>query len=339
MIAAALVASALAKPPKPRPAPAVVAPAGPPAPVAPAPAALRWPADALPGLAGATEVITGQNLSRDTATMAFEYDFSAFDRLDAAGVDALFALLAADPGWRVGVGPEGRVATRVDGGAGLSGWHVGDGRCNRLAIVDARGPAFTGPRVASAPATGGAVTVKAFRPNDGPPACRTWATAVVIDAALLDIEIYESGAVDQRPWTLDALQELPRLATWARLDGERLRAEGHREPPPPPGPARCEAGPLPGTLRVERWVNPAAPGRVWLRLLDAAGAPWAVDQVGPATLQVAGWSADPAHTFPVGAVFPVPPGAGFAGTAEWWFQAADGAVSRLSAEPVTVPAR
>jgi hypothetical protein len=331
VITAWLTLSAAAKkpPPAPRPPPGPPAPT---APTAPAPASPRWLG---PSLAGATAVFTGEkNLGREGATVALEYDLSGLDALDPAGADALFAMLAARPDWRVGVTPGGRVATRRDErGPGVGGWHVGAERCERLAVVEARDPAFAGPRVTTAPAAVGSVKLAAYRPTDGPLGCRHWSTALVVDGARVDVEVFEAGAADARPWTLEALQGLPQLVSYARLDAARLAAEGHTEPPGAPGPARYEPTALPGSLWVERWLNAGAPGRVWLRLLDGAGQPWAEAQVGAQSLQQAGWSRDPAHAFLVGSVLllpgPVPPGA----TAEWWFEGADG-VRRLAADPI-----
>ena len=339
MTALAFAAVALAKAPKPKPAPEPAPAPAPRLPAVPSPAEPGWTADHVPSVVGATEVITGQNLSRDTATMVFEFDLSGLDRLDAAGVDALFTLLAADPGWRVVVRPAGRVATRRHETAGLDGWHVRAGRCERLALVEAREPAFTGARVAVASATAGTVKVAAFRPHDGPVACREWATMFVLDGARLDLELYEAGAVDDRSWTLEALQELPRPIAWARLDAAAIVATGHREAPGSAGETRYEAGPVPGSWTAERWVNPGAPGRVWLRLLDATGNALAEASVGAQSLQLVGWSTEPAHAFLVGGVVALPPGPAFSGTAEWWFQATDGAVRRLASDAVLVPAR
>lgn len=305
----------------------------------PAAATPAWSRTVVPGLVGATQILTGEkNFVRDSASVTLDYDLGALDRLDPGQVDALFALLAADPEWRVGFEPGGRVATRRDtDGPGVAGWHVGVDRCRRIAVTEHEEAAFAGPRVTTAPASVTSVKIAAYRPTEGPPGCRAWATALLVDGVAADLEVFEAGDMDTRPWTIAALEDVPRLVSFARIDAATLAAQGHTAAPPALPDSRYEAGTA--GWRAERAVNPGGPGRTWLRLLDAAGTPWHEGEIGPQTLQQVGWSPDPAHRFLAGSLVALPAGPAGAFTAEWWFQGADGVPRKLAADPVTLPAR
>lgn len=333
-----LAVVALAK--KPKHAPAVRAV---PDPVLPSGDAA---AVAAPRLTGHAAVLALDGLDRDRYSFTFDADTSALAGLDDAGVDAVFAALAADPAWRVTRDAGARVAwLRAEDTVGPDGWHTVPGGCWRVGVREARAiePDWAASEhVVRVPAGTARIALRGFRP-DGP-ACAAIATALRVEGALA-VEIFEAGPADARPVTTEALGAVPRAVADATTAAATVLASGFDALALPDGePARIErptvtVGPAgAGAVAVAARVNAGEPGWAWVRVL-AGGVPWEEARLGPATLEQPGWSGDPSQGFALRAVAPVPPGPAFDGVAEVWFQGADGRVRRLCAGSVTVPTR
>ncbi|MCB9684948.1 MAG: hypothetical protein H6738_15480 [Alphaproteobacteria bacterium] len=312
-------------------------------PVAPAPPAIGGDDGAaitLPPLAGPTEIPNLDGLARDTATFTLEVDLSALAELDEQQVDALFTLLAADPGWRVGRDESGaRMAFLRADGQGVRGWTLGKDRCASFVVREAPDPRWEqGGNVVSTHAGADPIRARAYRPTGG--TCSTFTTAVRVTGAV-EVDVFEAGAVDARRFTLDGLDRLAQVVAVARPLAPTLVANGHDplgEPPVPfPGPPVSSPGP--GLLTMTGAVDPGKPAWVWARVLDPSGAPFAEPTLAAASLERPGWSPAGDGTFPVASTARVPPGPAFDGTLEWWAVADDGVPWLLGATSVTIPAR
>ncbi|MCA9494587.1 MAG: hypothetical protein KC621_31885 [Myxococcales bacterium] len=318
-------------------------PAPPSAPVAPAPPA---PGDddgasfTLPPLAGPTEIPNLDGLARDTATFTLEVDLSGLADLDDQQVDALFTLLAADPGWRVGRDESGaRLAFLRADGQGVRGWTLGKEACASLVVREAPDPRWDqGGNVVSTRAGAEPIQARAYRPTGG--TCSTFTTAVRVTGAV-EIDVFEAAPADGRTFTLDGLDRLSRVVSMARPLAATLVANGHDPLGEPPAPmdGPLVASPGQGLLRLSGGVDPGRPAWVWARLLDASGTPFAEATLASATLERPGWSPAGDGVFPVASTARVPSGSAFDGTLEWWAVAGDDPPWRLSSASVTIPAR
>jgi hypothetical protein len=169
---------------------------------------------------------------------------------------------------------------------------------------------------------------------------------LVLDGPDIAIEIFEADADPRRLFTAAAVAEARALlqaaaaqaASGSELDRSRLTPGSILAAERPT--MRIDAEGEPGRLAVSGYVNPQAPGWLYLKLLDAAtGAALQSAREQQDTVEYVGWSADPREQFyfdlPAQCRTPGRPGL-LPARFELWFVAAGAERLLLSAEqPVT----
>lgn len=227
-------------------------------------------------------------------------DTAALNTIDATHAAALQQHLCADPRWKVhrrsGVltaekrteeGPSWRLPP--------SGYHDDSDRMWRVAVRfearEAGAPWAEESMISHAMAGDPAITV------DGVPLLGEQdgqlATAIVVEAPELAVEIFESGPQGDRQVTAEALGTLPVMLP--EVSAARVAAGGFdpawlTEAHVHAGEATASLNPSePGFSEVAGWLNPGGPGWTWLRLIDAEGLPWQDDAVPAWSAERVGW--------------------------------------------------
>ena len=276
---------------------------------APAPPPPPPPPVVIPDLSGSGPTVpdlrAGSSLELTSLTWShvrftISADTAALSTIDAAHADALQQHLCADPRWKVhrrsGV-LTAEKRTRLGSAWRLppSGYHEDSERMWRIAVrFDDRDPDATWAEselVSLAQAGDPTITVNGtplLGEQDG-----QLATAIVVEAPQLAVEIFEAGPEGDRRITAKALGSIPvvlpgvsaeRVAT-SGFDPSWMSAVHVRS-----GEASAALQPSEaGFSEVTGWLNPGGPGWTWLRLLDAEGLPWQ-DEVVPAwSTERIGW--------------------------------------------------
>jgi hypothetical protein len=332
-------------------------PAPPPAPPRPtaAPARGVTPYDAglvTPSLTSSKEHFDLGTLVTRTVSYALPLDLGALSTVSAE--DAA-AALAPDPRWRVGVEHATVVATRrrdLPEGAhttSRTGYHRDESGVWRVALR--LGPWTDGDPWADAPMVS---RVGADAPRvqleghalEGAGFHGLTGTALAVEGTEVGLTVFEAGPDDERRHTEAALGEIAPLVRDIVRSAATVRADGF-DPlalprgEPEAGLPSIAIGLLPdGTLEVRARVNPGRPGFIWMRFLDTRGRPWEEATWAESTVERVGWSRDASAKFYAQSAVPVPPGPGFSGSVEIWFQALDGREpERLGAFLARIPTR
>ncbi|TNE86405.1 MAG: hypothetical protein EP330_21940 [Deltaproteobacteria bacterium] len=323
--------------------------------VPPIPAALSLPADRAPVYAHVDEApaLLGSNLdlrslARTKLTWTIGMDLAFLETLDH---DLVIRQLAADPRWRVAREEGGLVAVRrqADAQTWTMRWHgydVQPGRCTRTAYTfepRTRQWAWSENDLVSFSSTDKSEhKVHGVRLTDD--ACRgQMGTALVVRGGI-QLEVFESGDTDDRPWTIGELEGITGLHE-IPFSGKLIREKGYSRRMLPEGAIRrdhssFELRASPSGLELEAWQNPGAAGWTWLRILDEKLQVWEEAAVATATLERIGHSPDAAEHFLMQAEIPLPAGPAFAGTAEIWFVPdGDKKPVRVDSAPIQIPAR
>ena len=252
-----------------------------------------------------------ESLARQQSRFTIEVpDLNVLDTVDEPGAEALLAKLSADPGWRVHqrAGTLVALQRQPEGGWSVpaSGYHDDGEDTWRVLLRFSDWPEASlwasSPRVAVADASSGEVVVRAYPAGDG-----RRSTALSIRAPHVSLELLEVTAASGIPRTAAALSVLfsqirsQQARSVSAVGGEGLSLYWQQD----------------GTLDARAWANPGAPGRVWLRLLDAGGDVLEADAVACATAESIGWSAVPAQRFYFQAQLAL---VGTPATAQLWFQ-------------------
>lgn len=306
----------------------------------------------LPPLNGDQTTLDLKSLVRSQLDYTISMDTQPLADLDDDGQQALVALLAADPRWRVYQDHELLLAARresaTDGwSVSATGYHNGDDgpwrTVLRFGAYEPDHPWVTSPAIAQVPAGTTQARIRGFVPASSVYQGKV-ITAVRIEAPAVALDLYETGPEDGRPRTSDALAEVPSAVANAVMLGDRLRSRGHeplllppKEPASAPVSARFVAT-KDGALDWRARVNPGEPGWVWLRL-DQDGKGWHEPAIAAATRERVGWTETGERTFLAQSRFHLPDREAVRGTAEVWFLPDAGAARVLTRVPVDLPAR
>lgn len=290
-------------------------------------------------LHGGREALDLERWTTSTVTYGLTLDRRWLSLPDAATRARLWALLAADPAWRVGEEHGVLVALRrvaVDGAwtTPRHGVHVMEAGGWRVAFRGGPWPEdcpwASAPGVARAGADSGRVALPAWViPMD--PWSGARASALSIDAHGLGLDIFEVAPEEARTLTVDGLRRAS-LTVDHVLDG---RDDAGRH-------AGEEAGmrllaPASGGVDVRAWIPARHPGWSWVRLVTDEGT-WEEAVVGAGTRERVGHG--PEGVWYLQGRLELPEGPTFPATAEVWL-AADGRQrpERILSVPVRVPAR
>jgi hypothetical protein len=163
------------------------------------------------------------------------------------------------------------------------------------------------------------------------------------------LEVFEAGpmaTVGELVRTTAALRGVPSLMSGVSRASEEIIGAGCTATLLPGRSARTGEptatllSPAPGEIDLRAWLHTPGEGITWARILDTELVPWEEAAVAAGTREILGSSNDSKQLFYLQGRFPVPAGAEFSGTVEFWFQAdAGGDPRRIGAFPITVPSR
>ncbi len=281
---------------------------------------------------------------------SFEADLSALEAI--RDTKLLSQHLAADPRWRVTM-LQGAFVALLRRAHGESwtvsrlGFHQHEsGHAWRTLLRFT--PWSQGHLWADAPtihrvqATSSHIEVPAFfsgqAPWDGLPA-----TALVVEAPQVELEVYEVGPPEPRVATQASLQMVQRYLGGIRPSAVEARGFDVLALPDAPqvlDPWVLLTVPAPNRLRIMGCADPGDAGWTWVRLVDDAGDPWSELPLAVATREMVGWGGEPGTCFPFESSLGAPTAQGFSGTAEIWFAPIRGGeLRRLASYPAHFPAR
>lgn len=326
-----------------------------PAPYRPPAVPTPMPADVLPSPYEGQLVVPAVDVP---ARVALQSDL----RFDLRGLaaaapvsDAVSRQLAADPRWRVVEWDGARVAyQRVPDGkewtVPLRGYHVSPTEVWRTALVlRPWAPSSvwaTSPLVGRAGASAPLLRLTPFsfvgRP-DWRAAAWEWGDPGAV------LSVFEAGAsvlAGELPHTSAALTSVPEFVGRVAAQAAEITTKGFAasllpgRKAPSGQPTATIGSPAAGELDVRAWLRTPGPGVTWARVLGGDLEAWEEAAVAAGTREILGHGGDAKQLFYLQGRFPVPAGAAFSGTVEFW-HAPDGGgeVTRLAAMPVTVPAR
>ncbi|MFT5681920.1 MAG: hypothetical protein ACI8RZ_002838 [Myxococcota bacterium] len=275
-------------------------------------------------------------LTWSTVTFTIGADTAALGTIDEAGAEAIQRHLSADPRWKLhhrgGVlTAEQRVETDDGWRLTPSGYHAEPTRLWRVAIrfgERATEDPWEDAGLISTSQAGEPEIVVEGIPLSGEQAGRL-ATAIVVEAPMLAVEIFESAPSNDRSITAESLGTVP--VVLPRIDVERVAESGYdpawlSERHVRTGePSAQLVGLEPGYSEVTGWLSLTTPGWTWLRLLDATGQPWQDDVVPAWSAERVGWGEG---LFYYQSVIPTPEPMG-AVTAQLWHQADGGEVVQV----------
>ena len=275
----------------------------------PAPVVQPPPPVTVPDLSGSGPAVpdlkAGSSLELTTLTWShvrftISADTAGLNTIDATRSAALQQHLCADPRWKVhrrnGVlTAEQRAPVGSSWRLPPSGYHEDHERMWRVAVrFDDRDPdAIWAESEMVSPAQAGDPTITVegiplLGEQDG-----QLATAIVLEAPELAVEIFESGPQGDRRITAEALGTVPVILP--EISVESVIASGFD--PAWLTSTHVRSGEATASLKISEpgfsevigWLNPGGPGWTWLRLLDAAGQSWQ-DEVIPAwSTERIGW--------------------------------------------------
>ena len=278
----------------------------------------------VPDLSGSgappPDLQAGSNLEMTSLTWSYvkftiAADTSGLSTIDDAHALAIQRHLSADPRWKVhkrnGVITAEQRTSVADGWRLLpSGYHEDAERMWRVAVrFDERGPGdpWADAGLISESTAGDAEIKVDGIPLSGEQRGRM-ATAIVVEAPSLAVEIFESGPETDRSITAEALGTVPVVLPGVLPD--RVTARGfdpawlsaqHTHSGEPTAALHTLS---PGHIEVTAWLNPQQPGWTWLRLLDERGQPWPDDVVPAWTAERIGWGGEDLFYFQ--GIAPVP---------------------------------
>lgn len=271
-------------------------------------------------------------LTWSTVRFTIAADTAGLSTLDANDAAAIQRHLAADPRWRLH--HRGGVLTaeqRVEDDDGwhlpANGYHSDDMRTWRVAIrfgAHGAGDPWVDSGLTSISQAGDpTIVVEGIPLTEGQDG--HLATAIVIEAPELALEIFEVAPEGDRSITAASLGTVP--VVLPEIAPERVTSRGYdpawlserhvRAGEPSADLTTSESG----DAQVTGWLATTTPGWTWLRLLDAAGQPWHDERTSSWSTERIGWGEG---LFFYQAIVPMSePGAT---TAQIWHQADGGGV-------------
>lgn len=293
----------------------------------------------LPGLAGSTEPMVIEGLTRSIITFTLGADLSPLGRIDSAEAAMAATHLEAHPRFRVTRWEGATMAMlRVDDAAlgrtvPWGGYHAADdgGVDSRWRAALRLRPRAPGAEWTDSPLVDryepqdAVLKIHAFQPL-GESTYDWRAAAVEVRGKELVLELHELS----EDLSLQAISTAIKFITTDLLSLDRFYDQNDLSVQPwgwlPPGePTRDAKGLYLATtdagLDVRGRLNPGAAGWTWVRITDGRGYPWLEELTAAATLERIGWATDPDQSFwfqgRVPTDTPLPPGA----VVEAWFLA------------------
>lgn len=271
------------------------------------------PADGppTPPLAGTTEAMVIEGLTRSQLIFTVGADLSPLALIDQSEADVLAAHLAAHPLWRLTRWEGATMAMmRVDDQklgrtVPWAGYHDGDAGQWRAALR--LRPRQPGAEWTESP------LVDRFEPDDSELMVRGWqpagegwyawrASAIEVDGKVASMELHELS----QQLELTATSEAIKWITTDLLSLDKFKQDSTDDAPAwgwlPPGEPTQDAKGLYVSVTddgvdIRGRLNPGEAGWTWARITDPQGRAWLEELTAAATLERMGWDADDSRSF------------------------------------------